>query len=162
MDKPIIALAGIKHSALASEETHYYTATLIVDGEKWGVVGNEGHGGPDFFHPVAGKSYADIKALDERIKATYPPVEAFGMTLDQCLEMLCCDLVNEHLRRQDFKRLLRKPTFINDKNQIMQFSLPKGVPLATAVHEISAKRPEIKLLNLLPEAEAFAALSAAA
>ena len=44
---PVIELRGIKRTAWASEETHCYQATLYVDGEKWGTVSNQGHGGCD-------------------------------------------------------------------------------------------------------------------
>jgi hypothetical protein len=72
MNQPKIELRAIQTSAFASEETHCYTATLYVDGLKWGSVSNEGHGGADHFHGVDGKSYADLKALDAQIAATYP------------------------------------------------------------------------------------------
>ncbi len=160
MMKPVIALSGIKTVAFASEETHCYEATLIVDGEKWGTVSNDGHGGPDQFHGIGGRNLGDIAALDKRIAATYPADESYGMTISASLEILCCDLVNAHLQRADFKRVLRKPCYINDKGELMQFKLPKGVRLDEALPQIRAKRPDLALLNDMPEADAFAALKA--
>lgn len=50
---PVIELRGIKRTAWASEETHCYQATLYVDGEKWGTVSNQGHGGCDVAEGIA-------------------------------------------------------------------------------------------------------------
>jgi len=70
---PVIELRGIKRTAWASEETHCYQATLYVDGEKWGTVSNQGHGGCDDFHGEGSRGYADIRELDKRISATPCP-----------------------------------------------------------------------------------------
>ena len=104
--KPVITLTGIKHTAWASEETHCYQATLYVDGEKWGQVGNDGHGGCDYFHGT-GKTYEDLRRLNERIAATFEPYTGFGTSLEYNLEMICGDLVNKWLADREFAKLLR-------------------------------------------------------
>lgn len=157
MHKPVITLKNIKHSEFASEETNCYEATLYVDGEKWGKVSNEGHGGADSFHGNGGKNYDDIRKLDEQIAATYPVDDSYGITIEASLETVCGDLVCEFLSKRDFKRLLKKPTYINDKGHIMQFKVPKGVTLDRVLVAVRQKKPEVTLLNDMSEDEGFAA-----
>ena len=161
-----IELKNIKHAQFASEETHCYNATLYVAGETWGEVSNEGRGGPDHFHGVAGKSWDDIKALNERIAAEYPKIDctdigAPGDFLDQNLETVCGELVNEFLVAKDLQRALKKAVlFYKAKPEA------KGAPL----YEIKLKgkawdarmeglmqknHPGAIILNALPIAEAL-------
>ena len=162
MKKPNIELKNIKHFAAQSEETHCFTATLYVDGQKFALIGNHGHGGPDNIDLVKGKTWEDFKALEKRIAATFPKwgSEFGGEDDHDCsLEILCGELINDFLEEKQFRRLLKKPTYINSEGHIMQFKAPpKGVPMAKMIDAIKAKRPEISLLNEMPEAEAFALL----
>jgi hypothetical protein len=68
--KPNIELKNIRVLTSMSQETHCYEATLWVDGERWGTVGNAGHGGCDDVHLEKGR---DLQALEARIKATFEP-----------------------------------------------------------------------------------------
>ncbi len=69
-DKPLIELKSIQVSQFASQETNCYTASLFVDGARWGTVGNEGRGGSDHFHGVDGRNYGHLDILNKRIAAT--------------------------------------------------------------------------------------------
>ncbi len=106
--KPKIELKNIKHSAFASEETHCYQATVYVDGKRWAIVGNDGHGGCDYLRPLKGdranKIYAEAGELEKRIKATYPKV---GGEWEESLESICFALLNDHLVTRYIERTLR-------------------------------------------------------
>ena len=151
--KPIITLKSIKHTAWASEETHYYQATLYVDGEKWGTVGNDGHGGSDHFSGD-GRTYSDIGDLDKRIAATYP-AHAHG---DESLEELCCGLVNTWLTERDFDRAMKRAAlFIKpDTKGVFEFK-QKGRKAADILPAARAKFPTYRFLADMPRAEAIAA-----
>jgi hypothetical protein len=158
MEKPAIELKNIKHAAFASEETHCYSATLYVDGEKWGTVGNQGHGGPDSFEPVPGRKYDDILALDRRIKATMPPQEYQGLTLDQSLEGICGDLVNEFLMDKDFARAMKSKLLFTQpgKPGVFEIKPRKGATVAQCAEHARKTQPTWRLLVDMPPAEARA------
>jgi hypothetical protein len=152
--KPLITLKSIKHTAWTSEETHCYQATLYVDGEKWGNVGNGGHGGPDHFHPVHGHTYSDIADLDKRIAATYP-AHAHG---DESLEGLCCGLVNAWLTERDFDRAMKRAAlFVKPGSKDVFEFKQKGRKAADILPAARAKFPDYRFLADMPRAEAIAA-----
>lgn len=164
---PKIELRGIKTSAFASEETHCYTATLWVDGEKWGTVGNDGHGGPDRFDGCGGRGWADMKALDERIKATMPQHDVGYMygpdapagehMLDESLEMICGEIVNAHLMSAALRRALARNYLFTKPGQEGVFQIALRGHAHEAVHaRVSVQQPGIRALHLLPFEEALA------
>jgi hypothetical protein len=155
---PTITLKSISHNERMSDETHCYSATLYVDGDKWGEVSNHGHGGPDSFHPVKGKGWDDLRALNERIEATMAKIEAYGMTLTPSLETICGDLVNEWLREKDFKRAMsRKVLFTQDgKEGIFEISVKRGATLDQTLVAIRRQKPEWRILQDMPLDEAKA------
>lgn len=156
---PHIALSNIKRVAHFSEETHCYTAVLYVDGERWGTVSNRGHGGPDDFHGEGGRGYADIETLNTLIGETYKPYEAYGITLEQNLEMVCADLVNQWLRDKDFARAMKaKVLFTNSDAPNVVFQVPVNKPHTHAImlDAMRAKYPQYTYLSDLPIDEAKA------
>jgi len=166
-----IELKNIKHSEFASQETHCYEATLYVDGVRWGTVYNEGHGGPDGFHGVDGKTWHDIAALNARIAKEFPRItfddDPEGIAAD--LDIVCCDLVNKFLRSRDLKRISARM-----KTNVLYFKEPpvdgstlyqiplKGYDLAAVVAALSAKYPDAVIVNTLPQDEALTMLELAA
>lgn len=156
MNAPHIELRNIKHTAWASEETHCYQASLFVDGEKWGTVSNAGHGGPDNFDGIDGRSYTDIAALNARIKDTMPPIEFEGGSLTPDLELICGDLVNDYLRTREFNRAMKskvlfvKPGF----DGVWQVPVKKPVPLWMVLDTMKAKHPDYTYLADLPVEQA--------
>jgi hypothetical protein len=155
--KPNIELKNIRVLTSMSQETHCYEATLWVDGERWGTVGNAGHGGCDDVHLEKGR---DLQALEARIKATFEPYQGEGMTLEYNLELVCGDLVDAYLAEKEYKRILKKPVFINEAGEVRNFTMPKGWTLDKALPVLRAKYPEKRFLNDLPFAEAVAAMKA--
>lgn len=155
--KPQIELRGIKYTAWASEETFCYQATLYVDGEKWGTVGNDGHGGCDHFHGAAGRSYDDIRDLDARIAATYPATVYSDMTIPASLEGICAGLVGDWLMERDFKRAMKcKVLFVKrDTKGLFEFKVKKPHTHASTLAAVKAKYPQYIFLADLPPAEAL-------
>lgn len=156
--KPRIELRNIKHTAWASEETHCYQATLYVDGEKWGLVGNQGYGGCDSFHGET-KNYKDIEALNALIGETYPPY-TYGDSapLTQDLEIVCGDLVNQWLRDRDFARAMKTKVFFTkpDVQGVWQVAVKKPQTVDSLLTTMKAKYPQYTYLADLPVHEAKA------
>lgn len=165
MTKPNIELKSIKVAAFASEETHCYEATLYVDGVRWGVVTNDGHGGPDNFYGANGKGWDDIRALNERIAATYDKIDcadigAPGTFLTPSLETICGELVNEHLVSADLKRALKTKLLFTKPGEQGVFAIPlkhkgKVWPVAAVKAAAEKRTPGITVLNELPFSEAL-------
>ena len=99
-----IEIKNVRHSELASEETHCFQASVYIDGKRRGTVENDGWGGPDRFNPPQLKDEIDAYAK------TLPPIEADGMTLESDAEILIGDLVNEWLRVRSLKNACKGRT----------------------------------------------------
>lgn len=158
----MITLKNIRYAAFASEETNCYTATLYVDGVKWGEVGNDGHGGPDWVHLAKPRSYADLEALNARIAASYPPIDLKlddGRTIPADLETVCGDLVDAHLATKALTSLMRNKALFfkatpQDGAPLYQLAL-KGRPLDAAIAHLNRMYPGVVILNTLPKDEAL-------
>jgi hypothetical protein len=160
---PKIELKNIKYAAFASEETNCYSATLYVDGKKWGEVSNDGHGGADMFHGVVGKGWEDIRKLDERLKVENPKVPsnfADCPDFDANLELLCGEIVDAWLVERDMKNALKKKVLF-----YKEAPKAKGAPLYEAPLKgrtfeqvrsaYEAKFPGAIILNALPVEQAL-------
>lgn len=157
--KPNIELKNIKHTAWASEETHRYQATLYVDGEKWGTVSNQGHGGCDDFHSET-KSWVDIQQLNALIGETFPAFSFDdGDALKQDLDMVCCDLVNQWLRDKEFKRAMKSKVLFKkpDSPAVWQVPVRKPATYWMVLDSMKAQHPAYTYLADLPLEEAKAA-----
>ncbi len=162
MQKPIITLKNIKFNETLSDETNCYSATLYVDGVKWGVVGNEGHGGEDNIYEYAsGKTRADFEALDALIAATYPTDDTYGITIESSLEILCGEELNKHLLIKDYRRLIKSKVVYLENNSIYTCKLAPHT-LEKWIAHLSTKKPDAKVLNTMPEEEAIILFKASA
>jgi hypothetical protein len=169
MTAPVIELKSIKYFASGSEETHCYNATLYVDGVKWGEVSNDGHGGADRFRGVPGRNYGDIMDLDKRIAATMPKSDLTdiglpGQTMDQSLEIICGELMNDHLAAKDYKRAAKTRAMFFKEGLPPEgkrgdlYEIPfKGRDAGKMFTAILQKHPGAVVLNMLDEAAAIAA-----
>jgi hypothetical protein len=155
--KPKIELKNIKHTAWMSEETHCYQASLYVDGEHWGTVSNEGHGGCDNFRGLE-RDWADIRELNKRIKETYEPYTYESYTLEQNLEMVCGDLVNQWLRDKDFNRAMKAKVLFTkpDVQGVWQLAVKKPLTFEVMLAKTKATNPHYTYLADLPVDEAKA------
>ena len=155
--KPKIELKNIKHTAWASHETHCYQASLYVDGEHWGTVSNEGHGGCDTFRGLE-RDWADIRELNKRIAETYEPYTHGDKSIDQDLEMVCGDLVNQWLRDRDFNRAMKAKVLFTkpDTQGVWQLAVKKPHTLETTLAALRSRNPQYTYLADLPVDEAKA------
>lgn len=103
-----IELKNIKHSAFASQETHCFEATLYVDGKRFCLVSNDGHGGCDNYYPIKrtdGSVYNGVKAINEKLAAEHEDIN---------LEIVVGNLVNKWLQDREIKTLLRRISYIKN------------------------------------------------
>jgi len=155
--KPVVELKNIKHTAWMSEETHCYQANLYVDGEHWGTVSNEGHGGCDTFRGLE-RDWADIRELNKQIAETYEPYTHGDKSIDQDLEMVCGDLVNQWLRDKDFNRAMKAKVLFTkpDTQGVWQLAVKKPHTLETTLAALRSANPQYTYLADLPVDEAKA------
>lgn len=157
-----IELRKISHNASLSEETSAYTAQVWVDGVHVCDVSNHGQGGCDMQYPAKGKTHADVEALNEYCKTTFPKqsFEAGGGTheYDTDLEVVCGDLLAEHLLAKDLKRSLgSKILFMKPgKPGIYQCKKVKGEDPARFIAVIKETHKIERTLNEMPFDEALA------
>lgn len=162
-DKPVIELKNIQYSAFASRGTTAYSASLFVDGEKWGSVSNSGNGGADRFDGVDGRNYGHLDILNKRIASTFPKAD-LGEGLGEVtptLETVCRDLVMVHLITKDLKRALNSHLLFTRSDKESLFTIPlkqKGhkYPHEEVAKAVSVDKPGFVSLNALPFEEALA------
>jgi len=131
MSEPRIEIKNVKYAAHASQETHCFQATVYVDGERFAIASNEGHGGCDNLYPVKKDvSRADfmdqvfnvakrvnpnaVRSFDEvdrEEKHEWPYAgdwfKTHSMTATQVFEAVVSDLVTRWLIERDIKKDLR-------------------------------------------------------
>jgi len=110
-----VTIAGLKHMASLSEETHAYTATILIDGVRAFEGSNHGTGGPDMYHRLKGYDGPSDIEIDAWLKANTPKLEYHGMELDNSLEIIVGDLINEQLGDKVLKRMLSTKIVVLDK-----------------------------------------------
>ena len=153
-------LKNIKHSEFASQETHCYQASLYLNGKKVAIVGNDGHGGGDRQDFVS----KDLEALAEAEIRSMRQADSERFSFHSALEFTCCDLVNAHLVRKDYKRLIASRVMytVKGKKGIYQTRVAKSqgthtkaAVLAHWVNDINQRPDTDVVLNLQPEADAL-------
>lgn len=157
-DKPVITIKNLKVNDTLSEETTCYSATIYVDGVKFGETGNDGHGGCDRILSCApGVTRADFDKLDERIAATYPRIVHDGTDLGPCnLEWLVSGLIEDAQWAKDFRRAAKGKVLMITPGEKGVSSLKVKPPhtLAQYIAHARTRWPGSTILNDLPEDEA--------
>lgn len=147
-----IELRNVKYAAFASEETACFSATVVIDGKPAGTVSNQGHGGADMYHPVS---------LEERLNAyakTLPPFVAYGETFDHDADTVIGDLLDEHLLKRDYKRVIgSRLLYVGNDDKLYESKrrVPKA-QLAELIEKAKARSDVKRVLNALSEDEGFA------
>jgi len=153
--KPKIELKSVKHLAANSQETHCFNAMLYVDGKRYATVSNDGWGGPDQVERVSDKGET-IAELENRIGETFPTWKgAYNDEEKMTLDIVVGDLMNEWAGRDEFKKQMRRVTFVEDGKLTCLKS--KFKPTAEILDQVK-KHPRFKnltCLNLMPKNEAF-------
>jgi len=164
-----LELKGFKHAEFASQETHCFEASVYFKGKKIGVVSNEGHGGCDDFSPCGNLEDGSYHKNNEIFKDACWHMKDEGVWVSEwdgsenplTIDVWCCDQVNKFLSHRDFKKYMKsKVVFIDptsDKPNAVRYFSFKGVRKITQQHidHIVAKYKDYKILNVLPEAEAW-------
>lgn len=142
------SLKKIEYSARMSEETHCFSAVLVIDGVASFEVSNHGHGGSDIVRalPTAKHTQAEVNAW---IKANLPPDTSYGTTLEQDLEIVVGELMNEWLMARELRALLRRACVCIQGPEL--YTIGKPAQLAQA----KAKYPDAVFLNDKPFDEAL-------
>lgn len=147
-----ITIANLKHSESLSEETHAYTATILVDGVRAFHASNHGTGGADLYRPIEGYTGPTEEEIDEWLKTNTPPIESGGMQLENCLELVVGDLIEEKLIEKRLKRMLKTKILVisqeNGKDALFSY---KGKPTAQNLEamrkHISSNKIKGELVN---------------
>lgn len=147
-----ITLANLRHSPSLSQETHAYTATVLVDGVRAFEASNHGTGGPDMYHPVKGYSGPSVGDVDAWLKDNTPADESHGIRLDNCLEFVVGDLINEEIARKRLNRLLSAKILVIDQSKgedalFTYKAKPTPESLARMAAAIAAGKVKGRLVN---------------
>jgi len=153
-NEPRIELRNVKYAAFASEETSCFRATVVVDGKPFCVASNDGHGGPDFFEPIAKITRAklddEIFEIAKRInpnavrtwqEARGPDAEVVDefeddrewfkhhkkITADSVFSGAVGFALSRSLMERDLRRAMkRKVLFTDASGKIFEVKKPKG------------------------------------
>lgn len=111
-------LKNIKMSKFASHETFCFEATLYIDGVRSYHVSNDGNGGCNDIHRIAG---VEPKYTLDQINnhfANLPKEKSdLGFEFQPTLDFACSDLVGEHVMRKDLKRSLSDSLLFTKRNE---------------------------------------------
>jgi hypothetical protein len=157
-----LELKNIKYFEAGSEETHCYRATLYVDGKRFAVVSNAGHGGPDNLDPWSpqqrgGDFRKRVNEIEEWLKENgkQSKYEYDGEKSRYDLEMTCGDLLTDHLLGSDLKRALKKKVLFVKDGKVFEVRL-QGQSMATATKLVAKHHGTgAVVLNTLPFDEAL-------
>lgn len=166
-----IEVKNLKYAAFASEETHCYSATIYVDGKRFCIGRNDGHGGCDMYDPIDHKKpgsnktlWDEISKLNERIKIdragdfeTKKRADGSEFTIGPDFEWLVSDAVADALYVRDYKAALRKQWLFTKKGDggLYYYAKDKRDPDGKMCEIIMERNPGAVILNNLPEADGF-------
>lgn len=134
-----ITIANLKHSPSLSQETHAFTATVLVDGVRAFHASNHGHGGPDFYDPIKGYTGPSENEINEWLKNNTPKIKEYGMELDNSLDIVVGDLINDALRMKEIKKMVKtKILVIEEKDGKKALYSYKGKPTPETIERMNA------------------------
>jgi hypothetical protein len=90
------------------DDSHSYTAVVLIDGKKAFSAFNDGWGGPDCYEPLPGYTGPSEREINEWRKANLPGIECHGMTLDPTLELAVGDFVDAAALAKENKKVIGK------------------------------------------------------
>lgn len=147
-----ITITGLKHMAALSEETHAYSATVLIDGVRAFSASNHGTGGPDMYHEIQGYAGPSAMEVEAWLCQNTPKIPYHGIELDNSLEIIVGDLINDELGRKHLTRMLKTKIIVIDEDggQPALFTY-KGKPTAEALADmkrlIAAGKVKGRLVN---------------
>lgn len=134
-----IKLKNIKHAAFASQETHCFTATVYLNGERFCTVENDGRGGCDDFRPLKGDKNSEIYAKIKEINAELSKeiIKGDGFEIENDIEIVIGDLVNEWLQEKEVKKVLKKIAYIKKGGDLYTVNLK---PTAENINRVKQQK----------------------
>jgi len=160
-----LELKAIEYSERLSEETYCFSAKLYVDGKPFAIVSNRGHGGCTDVDPInfemehVGAWRTHLEEVEAYIKANFPATTYEDVVIHTDLEIWASDQITEHLYRKEMKTAFRSKVLFYVKGSVRYFAKKqKGrtFPQEQIVEHVRSRHgDDVKILNLLPEAEAL-------
>lgn len=153
MTTPKIEVRNLKHAEFASEETHCFEASVYVDGKRFCIASNEGHGGPDKYTPIKpNQTFNELNQEIADIGAQLPDDEGYGFDSHTRFEVAVGDAVNHALIAKDLKKDLKKKIVFIDDGKVLEITA--GSDVEGRKQQIRTKYPGAQILNDLPIDEA--------
>ena len=157
-----IALKNLKHAAYASHETHYFNATIYLDGERAFKASNQGSGGPNEYFPYQRQGERDFHsyyryvsdAAMDWMKETNPdfPYLDDGWT---CLDFVITHLINErHLLETMRYVVKRKVVYLDTTDGLVKRISERPTP--DKIDYLRRQQPTWKFFNDIGEDERLA------
>lgn len=163
---PVVTLKNVKHAAFASEETFCYEATAYVDGKRFCIVSNDGHGGCDSQHHLKGEDYAahneKMRQLEMRIIGTASE-EDLAAAQDGTFwylgdfEAKCGEAMNRHVTLQQMKNALGRKTCFRIPGKPGLWTMAAKFD-AHVAHHLIEKYPGCVIVNLVAKTDPDEAL----
>lgn len=151
-----IELKNVRYSAAASEETAHFSATVYLDGSRWGTVSNGGTGGCNRYDP---RELEDI--LDRHAKTLPDVTLTLGdsvSTFPQSADLLIGAALDRYLAAQDIKRAKRNRILFVRDAKLMQTHKMSVEEMLRFSQDAERTRKELRaerVLNFLPIEEAI-------
>lgn len=174
MKTTTIEIKNLKYSGFASQETHCFEGTVYVNGERFCSAFNEGHGGCDRYDPTvkdmtSSQLYAKIKKIDAALAVekadefkTHTRKDGSTFTIGPDFEWMVCEAVNIALATKEMKAKLRRRLMWLKPNDdpsegFYSYTIKTKKEVPAAVEQARKTHgDDIRILNLMPEAEALA------
>ncbi len=152
-----LELKNIKYANWASQETACYDANLYVNGQPFAVVSNNGHGGADYvdrdprFKEIYQCIWSEtLEEVEQYCREAYKFKGYKGTWLNGSLEIACGALLDAHLNRKHYKKLLRQVCFLTEEGELLSF--PKRIKPEPSIYDtIREARDDLKNVTFLNE-----------
>tara|TARA_R100001163_G_C5045072_1_gene182481 strand:- start:766 stop:1314 length:549 start_codon:yes stop_codon:yes gene_type:complete len=168
-----IELKNFKYSELMSHETYAFEATVWVDGKRAFTAENSGQGGGDFYFPVKGQTFSDMKKIHKQIAGHHraellarTPIKGTAdnkwikkLSDDAIVEVVIADLIKHKHYAKDMKKDLKKSILIRKPDGVLEVMKFKGEGRKKIeqchINYAKRKHPDCLILNDLPFEEAL-------
>lgn len=154
---PVVTLKNVQYADFASQETACYSATAYVDGKRFCLVSNAGHGGCDEQNPLKGEDYkahnAKMAELEMRIvgttsKADMDKAGAGNFWYAADFEQRCAEALTQFLTLRDVKNACGRKVCFRIAGKPGLWTIPGKLTLQVADY-LANKYPGCVIINTL-------------
>lgn len=142
---PKIEVRNLRTVLANSEETHCFSATVYVDGQRLCRARNAGHGGDDIYEPMSGDTR---DAMMDRVKAVgeqLPDVPNLpNLTWLSKFEIAVGEAVNDALVARKVKRDMQRKVLLIDEGAL--YEVPKK-PEPALIERVRKQYPGATIVN---------------